>query len=344
MMKAYNNILILLFFLGAIPLAQAQVGFGTETPDKAAVVEMESSKRGLLIPRLALQATDNKAPVTETTLPESLLVYNTATAGSGDTAVTPGYYYWKADKWHRLLMDTDLNLDDAGIEPWLNQDTNQKAKENTDNIYLEGNVAIGRTTAFNEDAVLDVAVTETDGTDTEIHDVFSVLNTGDIQAKLLPSQPFDEEKGRNVVVVDEDGNLRIMPGSLEFAIPRYFYMPSVIVPTQENQIEDINDMHLANTGEYYSYNSGDKKFTVDIYKMYKHQFTGEKTNRASSNSENKPNLFTFNVEDLIYNITWYDSRVFKNVQVSNQGVLTYEVEEEGPVSFGSFMNIVLEVK
>jgi hypothetical protein len=31
-----------------------------------------------------------------------MLVYNTATSGSGQDAVSPGYYYWYAGRWRRL--------------------------------------------------------------------------------------------------------------------------------------------------------------------------------------------------------------------------------------------------
>ena len=55
---------------------------------------------GVLIPRIALQAINLAAPVTSPAT--SLLVYNTATASSGTTAVSPGYYYWDGAKWVRF--------------------------------------------------------------------------------------------------------------------------------------------------------------------------------------------------------------------------------------------------
>ena len=55
---------------------------------------------GILIPRIALQAINLAAPVTSPAT--SLLVYNTATASTGTTAVSPGYYYWDGAKWLRF--------------------------------------------------------------------------------------------------------------------------------------------------------------------------------------------------------------------------------------------------
>jgi len=68
----------------------AQQGFGTNTPDRSAAVDIVSNKRGLLIPRLDLTKTTEAGPVVK---PENaLFVYNKATAND----VTPGFYYWEA--------------------------------------------------------------------------------------------------------------------------------------------------------------------------------------------------------------------------------------------------------
>src|SRR6266496_647667 len=64
------------------------------------MLDIKSSNKGLLIPRIALTSTDDNATIP---LPAtSLLIYNTATAGSGGASVTPGYYYWTGSAWTRL--------------------------------------------------------------------------------------------------------------------------------------------------------------------------------------------------------------------------------------------------
>lgn len=61
------------------------------TPDASSVLDISSTSKGLLIPRVALTATNAASPIT---LPAtSMLVYNTATAGLSPNNVTPGYYY-----------------------------------------------------------------------------------------------------------------------------------------------------------------------------------------------------------------------------------------------------------
>lgn len=93
-MKKY---LLLFVFYGFY--ATAQVGIGTTVPNGA--LDVTSTNNGLLIPRVALTATNAAAPLTAPTTSE--LVYNTATAGVIPNNVTPGYYYWNGAAWIRLL-------------------------------------------------------------------------------------------------------------------------------------------------------------------------------------------------------------------------------------------------
>lgn len=80
--------------------SQNNVGIGTTTPDASSALEVTSTNQGVLVPRIALTATNVAAPVT--TPATSLLVYNTATAGTVPNNVTPGYYYWDGSQWARL--------------------------------------------------------------------------------------------------------------------------------------------------------------------------------------------------------------------------------------------------
>jgi hypothetical protein len=96
------------------------VGIGTATPDPSARLHIEDNARGLLIPNVALSATNVAAPVTGPAT--SLLVYNTNTAGAGATAVTPGFYYWDGSQWVRLLGGGEawLLTGNAGTNPAVN--------------------------------------------------------------------------------------------------------------------------------------------------------------------------------------------------------------------------------
>ncbi|MDW8295354.1 MAG: tail fiber domain-containing protein [Raineya sp.] len=82
------------------------VGIGT-VPNASAMLDVSATNKGLLIPRVALTARNSAAPIAAPA--NSLLVYNTATAGSFPNMVTPGYYYWNGIEWVRLI---------DGLEAW----------------------------------------------------------------------------------------------------------------------------------------------------------------------------------------------------------------------------------
>lgn len=101
MKKNFTTIFILALLASTV--ARAQHGFGTSTPDVSSVVDMVSSDKGALLPRVALTSTTVAAPTTSPA--NSLTVFNTANAGTAPDDVTPGYYYWSSinSKWIRLL-------------------------------------------------------------------------------------------------------------------------------------------------------------------------------------------------------------------------------------------------
>lgn len=96
-LQSFFVVSILLF--SSIVLGQ-NVGIGTSTPDQSAKLEINSTSSGILVPRVALVASNNGLlPINNPAT--SLLVYNTATAGISPNEVTPGYYYWDG-YWVRL--------------------------------------------------------------------------------------------------------------------------------------------------------------------------------------------------------------------------------------------------
>lgn len=86
--------LTFLFSLLGNSNCNAQVGIGTVSPVGA--LDVTSTDEGLLIPRVALSAT-NVATVLTPTVSE--LVYNTFTSALGPNQVAPGFYYWNGTIW-----------------------------------------------------------------------------------------------------------------------------------------------------------------------------------------------------------------------------------------------------
>ncbi len=81
-------------------LSNAQVGIGTISPNASAKLEISSSDKGFLPPRVVLTANNLAGPISSPAT--GLLIYNSATAGSGSTKVTPGYYYYDGSNWQRF--------------------------------------------------------------------------------------------------------------------------------------------------------------------------------------------------------------------------------------------------
>jgi hypothetical protein len=101
----------LLFVLMCTAL-HAQVGIGTPMPNVSAMLDVESTNKGLIIPRVTLTGATDASTITNGNV-ESLLVYNTATVSD----IKPGYYYWSNAKWNKILIadDTVLGTVDNGL-------------------------------------------------------------------------------------------------------------------------------------------------------------------------------------------------------------------------------------
>lgn len=101
-----KKIYILLTLLTSV-LTNAQVGFGTPNPDINAEVEISSTDKGLLIPRLALDKTDLPTPLSAHVA--GMIIYNTTSADveapnyNAQTAVQPGLYQNDGTKWVQLI-------------------------------------------------------------------------------------------------------------------------------------------------------------------------------------------------------------------------------------------------
>ncbi|RTQ49615.1 hypothetical protein EJV47_12420 [Hymenobacter gummosus] len=100
--------------LAAASLAPAQsVGVGTATPDASAALEVSSSGKGVLVPRVALSSLTDASTIGSPA--PSLLVYNTNAALSGGA----GYYFnagtGAAPQWQRLVTQASLDATNTTV-------------------------------------------------------------------------------------------------------------------------------------------------------------------------------------------------------------------------------------
>lgn len=142
-------------------------------PAASAMLDITATDRGLLIPRVALTATNSALPVT--TPADALLVYNTATAGTAPNNVTPGYYYYStaSSTWLPIL---------SGVKGWTttgNYGTVAGTNYIGTNDAIDLVVKTGGTAAANERLrVLATGITVVNHTTGTAGDVFSVYGTG----------------------------------------------------------------------------------------------------------------------------------------------------------------------
>ena len=96
-----------------VPNNGGKIGFGTITPN--AMVDIQSTNNGVLIPRIALTSITDALSVVNPAggpLQTSTLIYNTATAGVSPNNVIPGFYFWNnpTSRWIALSNATDWSL------------------------------------------------------------------------------------------------------------------------------------------------------------------------------------------------------------------------------------------
>jgi hypothetical protein len=158
----------LLSFIIILPLMVfSQVGIGTNTPDSSAKLEVSSSNKGFLPPRVTLTGTNDSTTIINPAT--SLLVYNTATSGTSPNNVIPGFYFFNGTFWSKLNVASDNATNVTGTVAVTNGGTgtttgsitgttaltfaaggiNQNVTltpSGTGKTLLNGNVGIGNTT------------------------------------------------------------------------------------------------------------------------------------------------------------------------------------------------------
>lgn len=151
-MKKVTLIIVLATLVGGV-YGQQKIGNNPTSLNANAVLELESTNKGLLIPRLALTSTSSASPLSA--FVAGMMVYNTATAGD----VTPGFYVSTGSSWSKIDNQAATNLYGSnGSIPASTARTvgfNSGSSLNFDSntLFIDGDnnrVGIGTTTPNNE--------------------------------------------------------------------------------------------------------------------------------------------------------------------------------------------------
>jgi hypothetical protein len=169
-------ILTTLTFITKLNAQSVGISTGVITPDASSIFEVQSTAKGILIPRVSLTRTNVAGPIANPAT--SLLVYNTGTSAPAvpnHQKVTPGYYYNDgtpaAPNWTRLMSGKEgwLITGNYGTDPtsnWLGTNDAQPLIIRTNNIerariVADGNILVNYTTIISNDAAFTSVVSPT---------------------------------------------------------------------------------------------------------------------------------------------------------------------------------------
>jgi hypothetical protein len=164
------------------------------------------------------------------------------------------------------------------------------------------------------------------GEDNETYDpAFVIKGDSGVQVVNINKPAFKGGANDKVVVADADGVLK----ALKAVMPKFFYMPSVMVPTAANQA----------TQEGVTFDNGTRRGTINLYTIYQKQF-----GTPVMSSPGATALPVLPATELGFHVTYATSGVFTIESIDAQGVMTYTVSASANVNVGSFINIVFSVK
>jgi trimeric autotransporter adhesin len=137
MKKITINFLKSIFILNLVfyfQFSNAQVGIGTTAPNASSILDVVSTNKGLLIPRVTLTSTTSPSPLLSHVA--GMQVYNTVTAGD----VTPAQYYNDGTKWIKIADASVKNYTFLRTSDNLPSDI---SGDQSVSVYRIGQTAIG---------------------------------------------------------------------------------------------------------------------------------------------------------------------------------------------------------
>ena len=92
-----KQLLLSLAFILFSSIIYAQIGIGTTSPDPSSILDIQSTTKGFLAPRINLSSVTNSSIDGANTNAAGLLIYNTNASVTGGSGI--GYYYWDGSVW-----------------------------------------------------------------------------------------------------------------------------------------------------------------------------------------------------------------------------------------------------
>ncbi|MEZ4917093.1 MAG: hypothetical protein R2836_08940 [Chitinophagales bacterium] len=100
------------------------VGIGTDSPNASAILDISSTDKGVLLPKVSLSNT-NTFGLSGTSNTEGVMLYNTNTTTTN--GLGKGYYYWNGTAWSKMdvagiVGDIKLGVQPADHNGWIKLD------------------------------------------------------------------------------------------------------------------------------------------------------------------------------------------------------------------------------
>lgn len=305
--------------IAGMATAQTKIKDGTVTgspalPNSNAILELESAQRGLLLPRVQLQATNIAAPLTAHIA--GMSVYNTATAGTAPVNVSPGWYYNDGTKWVRLAV----------------------ANSGFTNILYGDGAPTGTCT----DASL---YTDTTSSSPTVGQQWT-CSGGSWVAYTAPSQTEWTYWGTNadaggdkVAPIERKGNISVNNGN-----PR-LYLKTNDAATWSNRVIDVS------SGSFRFYREGGPEGTQEQMNILPNGNVGINTNNPGAKLEvngslkfptaGTPVAGKVLTTDNLGNATWQASTSFGNTKLSATGTYTCPFNGAQGAGFSTGMSITI---
>ncbi|KPE51203.1 hypothetical protein [Chryseobacterium indologenes] len=171
---------------------KGQVGIGTVTPDPSSVLDLSSSDKGLLIPRVNLSSINDTSVIPVTVADQGILIYNLTDAGTApDNVRKDTFYIWTGTKWEGIGEISDIRQEIAdnnttqlvfsGMSPvaayqygpansylpWTNVNFSTENYDNQ-NIHTGGVFTIPETGLYSITGCVNISLAQTGGTSKSI--------------------------------------------------------------------------------------------------------------------------------------------------------------------------------
>lgn len=256
MKKRVLHIVIIVLLITAASLnssqlfAQVKVGQNPTTINPNAIIEMESNNKGLLLPRLALVAVTDPAPLSS--FVKGMLVYNTAAVGS----LLSGLYYCDGTKWV-LINPIAPSGGPLPTESWnLTGNTGTSASNflgtadhaalviktnNTERMRIteDGWIGIGTATPTAALQIKGQLVIDSLTSGNAATDSFLVVNPADGRVKMVSAKSFITGQQKNLTIATSGQTIFTTPAYISDINKITIYRNGVLISCTQNNSNSV---------------------------------------------------------------------------------------------------------